>query len=196
MPPSRRDFLHASSAAAVASLAPGEAPARPQAQPRSRPPARPDQPRRRLAVVTTAYYYLSHAYHVCGRFLHGYLRSGRMHYPDYAIAGMHVEQTRPGDLSAELSRTHRFPLFKDVAGALTLGGDRLAVDGVLLIAEHGDYPKSETDSIQYPKRRLFGEIVQVFEKTGRVVPVFSDKHLEDDWPDIAWFYGAAQRLRI
>ena len=46
-------------------------------------------------------------------------------------------------------------------------------------------------SIQYPKRRLFGEIVKVFEASGRVVPVFSDKHLEDDWADIAWFYGEA-----
>jgi hypothetical protein len=79
---------------------------------------------------------------------------------------------------------------------LTLGGKELAVDGVLLICEHGDYPRSATDSIEYPKRRLFSEIIQVFEKSGRVVPVFSDKHLEDDWPDIAWFYGEAQRLKI
>ena len=28
------------------------------------------------------------------------------------------------------------------------------------------------------------------------MPVFSDKHLEDDWADIAWFYGEAQRLKI
>jgi hypothetical protein len=38
--------------------------------------------------------------------------------------------------------------------------------------------------------------VKVFEQSGRVVPVFSDKHLEDDWADIAWFYGEAKRLKI
>ena len=67
---------------------------------------------------------------------------------------------------------------------------------MLLIAEHGKYPESETGSIQHPKRRLFGEILKVFETSGRVVPVFSDKHLEDDWNDIAWFYGEAKRLKI
>ena len=84
--------------------------------PRSRPPVRSAKPRRRLAVVTTVYYYLSHAYHICGRFLHGYLRNGRMHYPDWAIAGMHVAQPKHrGDLSQELARTHKFTLHRDVA---------------------------------------------------------------------------------
>ena len=46
-------------------------------------------------------YYLSHAYHICGRFLNGYLRNGRMYYPDFGIAGMYVEQTKEGDLSRE-----------------------------------------------------------------------------------------------
>src|SRR5436190_13118148 len=104
--------------------------------PHSQPAPRPDRPPKKLAVVTTAYYYLSHAYHVGGRFLHGYLRDGRMHYPDFGIAGMYVEQQKDGDLSGELSRKHGFALYPDVAGALTLGGDRLAVDGVLLIGEH------------------------------------------------------------
>src|SRR6516164_1568169 len=94
--------------------------------PRSQPPPRPDKPRKRLAVVTTAYYYLSHAYHVCGRFLYGYLRDGKQHYPDFAIAGMHVEQQKDNDLSRELSKKHGFTLYPDVAGALTLGTGKLA----------------------------------------------------------------------
>src|SRR5262245_43452113 len=107
----RRSFLQAS-AAGLAAAGSGEAPAdSPQPTPRSRPPARTGKPRRRLAVVTTAYYYLSHAYHICGRFLHGYLRGGRYHFPDWAIAGMHVAQQPKGDLSRELAKAHKFPLF-------------------------------------------------------------------------------------
>src|SRR5207237_2373616 len=115
------------------------------------------------------------------RFLHGYLRNGAMHYPDWAIAGMHVEQQkRKGDLSQELSRAHKFPLFADVAGALTLGGDKLAVDGVLLIGEHGDYPYNDRGQQLYPRYELFQKIVEVFKKSGRAVPVFNDKHLYYD----------------
>jgi hypothetical protein len=130
--------------------------------------------------VTTAYHYLSHAYHLCGRFLHGYLRDGRFHHPDFALAGMYVEQTKEGDLSRELARTHGFKLYPDVAGALTLGGDRLAVDGVLLIGEHGDYPYNEKGQKLYPRYELFQKIVAVFRASGKTVPVFCDKHLYYD----------------
>src|SRR5262249_41428535 len=145
--------------------------------PRSQPPPRATKPTKKLAVITTAYHYLSHAYHICGRFLYGYLRNGRMHYPDYGIAGMYVEQQGPGDLSQQLSRKHKFSLYADIAGALTLGGDQLAVDGVLLIAEHGDYPYNAKAQKLYPRYEFFQQIVEVFRKSGRSVPVFCDKHL-------------------
>ncbi len=148
--------------------------------PRSQPPPRPTKPTRKLAVVTTAYHYLSHAYHLCGRFLHGYLRDGRFHHPDFALVGMFVAQQKDNDLSKELARTHGFTLYPDVAGALTLGGAKLAVDGVLLIGEHGDYPYNAKGQKLYPRYELFQEIVAVFRKAGRVVPVFCDKHLYYD----------------
>ncbi len=171
---SRRAFLHAAAGAAVA---PGLFAAD---RPRSQPSPRPDKPAKKLAVVTTAYFYLSHAYHVCGRFLYGYLHDGKMHYPDFGIAGMHVEQQKDNDLSRELAKKHGFPLFPDVAGALTLGGDKLAVDGVLLIGEHGDYPYNDKGQKLYPRYQLFQKIVEVFKKSGRTAPVFNDKHLSYD----------------
>src|SRR3712207_6233305 len=112
-----RPFLHAA-AGPPAPLA-----ASPRAFPPSQPPARAARPRKKLDVVTTAYYYLSHAYHLCGRFLNGYRRAGRFHHPDCAGAGLFVDQVKQGDLSRELARKHRFTLYPDVARALTLGGD-------------------------------------------------------------------------
>jgi hypothetical protein len=172
--PSRREFLYA---AAGAVFAPHAAAA---GRPHSQPAPRPDRPAKKLAVVTTAYHYLSHAYHVCGRFLYGYLRDGKMHYPDFGIAGMHVEQQKDDDLSRELSKKHGFALYPDVAGALTLGTDKLAVDGVLLIGEHGDYPYNDKGQKLYPRYELFQKIVAIFKKSGRGVPVFNDKHLSYD----------------
>ena len=66
----------------------------------------------------------------------------------------------------------------------------------MMIAEHGKYPESDTGQIQYPKRRLFGEIVKTFRETGKVVPVFSDKHLSDNWTDAKWIYDTAQEMKI
>src|SRR5262245_60838228 len=188
--PSRREFL---CAAAGAIFAPHALAAD---LPRSQPPPRPDKPTKRLAVVTTAYYYLSHAYHVCGRFLYGYLRDGRMHYPDFGIAGMYVEQQKEGDLSRELSRKHGFMLSPDVAGALTLGTDKLAVDGVLLIGEHGDYPYNDKGQKLYPRYELFQKIAEVFRGAGRGVPVFCDKHLSYDRNRAREMLATARKLGV
>jgi hypothetical protein len=162
--------------------------------PRSQPPPRPDRPAKKLAVSTTAYHYLSHAYHICGRFLYGYLRDGKMHYPDFGIAGMYVEQQKDNDLSRELAKKHGFTLFADVAGALTLGTGKLAVDGVLLIGEHGDYPYNEKGQKLYPRYELFQKIVEVFESSGRTVPVFNDKHLSYDRKKANDMVSTAHRL--
>jgi hypothetical protein len=173
---SRRQFLLATGASTVL-LGPT---AWAEETPRSRPPARSGKPSKKIAVVTTAYHYLSHAYHICGRFLHGYLLDGAMHYPDFAIAGMHVAQTPKNDLSRGLSRKFGFPMYDDVAGALTLGGDKLAVDGVLLIAEHGDFEYNAKGQKLYPRAEMFGKIAEVFRKSRKSVPVFCDKHLSYD----------------
>jgi hypothetical protein len=189
---SRRHFLHGVAGFAAGVALPGGV--RSADLPRSQPPLRPDKPAKKLAVVTTAYHYLSHAYHICGRFLHGYLRHGRMHYPDFGIAGMHVEQVRDNDLSRELSRKHGFTLYPDVDGALTLGGDKLAVDGVLLIGEHGDYPYNARGQKLYPRYELFRKVVEVFGRDGRSVPVFSDKHLSYDRKQAAEMLATARRF--
>ncbi len=177
-PLSRRALLRA--AAGLAAGASLSVPLPAADFPRSRPPRRTKPATRKLAVVTTAYHYLSHAYHVCGRFLNGYLRDGRFHFPDHAIAGMYVEQRKADDLSRGLAARHGFTLYDEIGKALTLGGPRLAVDGVLLIGEHGDYPYNAKGQKLYPRYEMFQKIVEVFRASGRSVPVFCDKHLYYD----------------
>ena len=150
----------------------------------------------RVAVVTTVWRHNAHADVIGSRLVQSNTLDGKGEFPKLKLVSAYVDQFPANDMSRPLAEKHGFKIYDTVAGALTLGGDKLAVDGVLLICEHGDYPRSESGSIQHPKRRLFGEIIKVFETSGRVVPVFSDKHLEDDWQDIAWFYGEAKRLKI
>ena len=96
----------------------------------------------------------------------------------------YVDQRPAGELSA--SRAAEFPALRiapTIADALTLGTGKLAVDGVLLIGEHGSYPRNEKGQTQYPRYEFFKQIVDVFKKSGRSVPVFNDKHLSwnCDW---------------
>ena len=45
-----------------------------------------------------------------------------------------------------------------VQEVLTLGGDKLAVDGVILIGEHGDYPVNDKAQTLYPRFEMFLKI--------------------------------------
>jgi hypothetical protein len=86
------------------------------------------------------------------------------------------------------------PLAKTPTEALTLGGDKLAVDGVLLVAEQGDYPINALGQKLYPRREFFEEIVKVFRASKRSVPVFSDKHLSYSWDNARWMYEQSREL--
>jgi hypothetical protein len=150
----------------------------------------------RVAVITTVWHHNSHSDVIAGRLLQGCTLDSQGEFPKLELASLYVDQFPERDKSREFAKQYGFPMYDTIAGALTLGGDKLAVDGVLLIAEHGKYDESPTGSIQYPKRRMFAEIIKVFEASGRVLPVFSDKHLEDDATDIAWIWEQKQRLKI
>ncbi len=153
---------------------------------------RPRTPR--VAAVVTEYRHNSHADVIVSRLLQGYDLNGKGTFPKLELASLYTDQVPENDTSRRLAKEHGFPIHETVADALTLGTGELAVDGVLLIAEHGKYEKSPTGQTVYPKRRLFDEIVKVFEKSGRSVPVFCDKHLADNWEDAKHLYDTSRRL--
>ena len=148
-----------------------------------------------IAAITTIYHKYSHTQHIVDRFLEGYGWAGRHHHPPMDLVSLYVDQVGEGDLSRD--RAERFPemkIYPSIAETLTLGGDALAVDGVLLVGEHGEYPTNEKGQRQYPRYEMFQEIVKVFEAGGRSVPVFNDKHLSWNWDWAREMYDTAQRL--
>ena len=132
---------------------------------------------KRIAVITTIYRYLSHAQHFADRFLVGYPKEGKWHRPDMKVVSLYVDQKPEGDQSEDRAREFGFSVHPTIAEALRCGGDELAVDAVLLIGEHGDYPTNEKSQVLYPRYEFFKECVKVFEEDGRAVPIFNDKHL-------------------
>ena len=132
---------------------------------------------KRIAVITTIYRYLSHAQHFADRFLVGYPKEGRWHRPDMKVVSLYVDQKPEGDQSTDRAREFGFSVYPTIGEALRCGGDELAVDAVLLIGEHGEYPTNEKSQVLYPRYEFFKECVKVFEEYGRAVPIFNDKHL-------------------
>jgi hypothetical protein len=184
---SRRKFLASTAAALTLTGA-----ARPQLALGEQPA---NQGRKPIAVLTTVYRPLSHSYHIAGRFLHGYQLAGKHHVPKHYVRSVHVEQTPDNDVSRELSKQFGFKLTRTVEDALIEDG-KLAVEGVLIIAEHGNYPRNEKGQILYPRHELMGKVVEVFRKVGKSVPVFNDKHLSYSWAKCKEMMAWSRDLKI
>ncbi len=155
-------------------------------------------PRRpKLAGVITVYRQFSHGQHIIDRFLEGYGWDGEYHHPAMDLVSLYVDQHPPQDLTKE--RAVRFPSMKvypSIAEALTLGGSKLAVDGVVVVGEHGQYPKTEKGQVKYPRYEFWKQIVEVFKSSNRVVPVFNDKHLSWNWTWAREMYDTSRAMEI
>jgi hypothetical protein len=177
---SRRHFL-----AGSAVLAAGSALAAPAARPATKS----------VAAVITAYEKGLHGDVLIGKILEGWNQDGGPG-PALKLASLYVEQFTDKDISRELANKYKVPMFDTIEKAITVGGTSIPVDGVISVGEHGNYPWNEKEQHLYPRRRFFQEITDTFEKYGRVVPVFNDKHLGPVWEDAKWMYDRAQKMKI
>lgn len=158
--------------------------------------AQPRRERLPVAAVVTVYRQNSHADVIVGKILEGFDQAGGAG-PDLRLVSLFTDQVPKNDLSRDLAKKHGFRIANTIEDALTLGGDKLAVAGVLSIGEHGDYPYTkDTNQHMYPRRRFFDAIAGVFRKHKRLVPLFNDKHLAYAWADAKHMYDTARELRI
>ena len=105
---------------------------------------KPDHPK--IAVLSTEFHPASHTDVIVSRWLEPFPNDSLYGWrtPTSLIASFYVAQRKmTSDLTNGVTARFGIPCFDSIAGALTLGGDELAVDGVMLIAEHGDYPENE-----------------------------------------------------
>src|SRR5580698_427806 len=106
--------------------------------------------RPKLAAITTVYRRMAHTQHIVDRYLEGYGWNGTHHRPEMDLVSLYVDQVGADDLSHERAARHpAMKLYPTIAEALTLGGDKLAVDGVVLVGEHGNYPKNDRGQTRY-----------------------------------------------
>ncbi|MBL8825418.1 MAG: hypothetical protein JNM18_00435 [Planctomycetaceae bacterium] len=165
---SRREWLLAAGAASAAMLTRSVA-------------AAPAKARPRVAAVFTELRFRSHAYNILENFFQPYLFRGELVDPGCDVVSFYADQFPKDDMARGVSQRFKIPLYKTIDEALCVGGKSLAVDAVLLIGEHGDYPYNEMGQHLYPRKPFFDQCVRTMERAGRFVPLFNDKHLSYRW---------------
>ena len=139
--------------------------------------------RPKVAVIFTELRFRSHAYNILENFIHPYLFRGKLTDPGVDVVSFYADQFPANDMAREVSKRFKIPLFKSIDQALCRGGKELAVDAVLSIAEHGNYPLNKRGQQMYPRKEFFDQAVAVMKRSRRFVPFFNDKHLSyrADW---------------
>ena len=148
----------------------------------------------RIAALVTTFFPNSHAGGLVSKFLTGFPTDDGLVAPRTRIASLYLDQIHRHDIGLQLARRYGVPVYGSVRSALTLGGDELAVDGVLLIGEHGDYPRTVLGQEMLPRRWFFEQVSGVIAEERRPLPVFVDKHLSYRWSDARWMYDTAREL--
>ncbi len=154
------------------------------------------EPRKKIAFLGTDVFQHSHSQHFLDRFAMGYAMGGKWHAPRVDLASVYIDQFNEKDIGKKRIERYGLKQFSSVEEALTLGGSKLAVDGVIIIGEHGQYPKNDLGQTLYPRYEWFKKIVKVFEASGRAVPIFNDKHLSTDWGQCAEMVADSKRLKF
>jgi hypothetical protein len=162
-------------------------------------PAQPSG-KKKVAAIVTMYTddnrLKSHASVIVGRLLEGYSPDNKPTQPRTQVVSMYTDQVPQNDLSRGLAAKHGFVIYPTIREALTLGGDKLAVDAVCFVGEHGEYPWNERGQKLYPRYELMERIVEVFRRTGQAVPVFCDKHFSYSWLKAKEMYDWSRQLKF
>ena len=151
---------------------------------------------KRIAIIATVFRLQSHAQHIGDRFIVGYPFAGEWHKPNVQVVSLYVDQKPAGDLSDDRAKEFGLKVYPTIAEAVCCGGSKLSVDAVLVIGEHGEYPRNEKGQILYPRYEFFEQVAKVFETSGRSVPVYNDKHLSYSFDKARKMRDAARRLKF
>ena len=152
--------------------------------------------RKRIAAIITQYFAGSHADVVVTKFLKGFPTDEARFEPRVDLVSMYIDQFTENDIGRTLATEHDVTICPSIVQALTLGGERLSVDGVLLIGEHGDYAWNEKDQQLYPRKFFMEQICGTIATSGRAIPVFCDKHLSWNWQDAKWMIDRTAALGV
>jgi hypothetical protein len=155
------------------------------------------QSRPRIAVLVSYWAFTrSHADWIVNKLIDGYWWDGAHKESRVEVVSVYIHQLDASGLGQKVCKAKNIPIFKTVEEAVTLGGKELAVDGVVIVAEHGEYATDLRGHWLLPRWWIYQQVIQVFEKSKRSVPVFNDKHLSYNWDDAKWMFDKSRELNF
>lgn len=158
-------------------------------------PTAPEKPR--IACLVTYWGATrSHADWIVTKLLDGYWWQGAHTPSRVEVVSVYIHQFETSLLGQKICKSKSIPIFKTVGEAVTLGGKELAVDGVVIVGEHGDYPTNLKGQWMLPRWWIYQQVIRVFEQSKRSVPVFNDKHLSYNWDEAKWMFDKSRELNF
>lgn len=159
--------------------------------------AQTQQRKPRIAVLVSYWAFTrSHADWIVNKLIDGYWWDGAHTDSRVEVVSVYIHQLQESGLGQKVCQAKNIPIFKTVGEAVTLGGKDLAVDGVVIVAEHGDYATDLKGHWLLPRWWIFQQVIQVFEKSKRSVPIFNDKHLSYNWDEAKWMFNKSRELNF
>ena len=130
------------------------------------------QSRPRIACIVTFWGAPgSHADWIICKLMDGYWWQGA-HTPSRVdVASVYIHQFDTSVLGQKICKAKQIPIYTTVREALTLGGTDLAVDGVVIVGEHGDYPTDLKGHWLLPRWWMYQQVIRVFEQGNGAEPV-------------------------
>jgi len=155
-------------------------------------------PKRPRIACLVSYWGLptSHADWIVNKLLDGYWWKGAHTPSQVDVVSVYIHQLDTSLLGQKVCKAKNISIFKTVGEAVTLGGKELAVDGVVIVAEHGNYPTDLKGHWLLPRWWIYQQVIRVFEQSKRSVPVFNDKHLSYNWDDAKWMFDKSRELNF
>ncbi len=155
-------------------------------------------PRRHRIACLVSYWGLptSHADWIVNKLIDGYWWKGAHTPSQVDVVSVYINQFDTSLLGQKVCKAKNIPIFKTVGEAVTLGGKELAVDGVVIVCEHGNYPTDLKGHWLLPRWWVYQQVIRVFEQSKRSVPVFNHKHLSYNWDDAKWMYDKCRELNF
>lgn len=159
---------------------------------------------KRVALIANYYAISSHANAIVTKFFAGFPTDDGLLSPQVKIVSMWIDQPSPdssekrgvADVGRKIAKMNGVKIYPTIAEALMLGGDKLAVDAVIYIGEHGEYTRSRLGVKMYPRLNFLEQIFRVFDASNKVVPVYTDKALAYSWLDAKWIYDRSKELNV
>ena len=149
-----------------------------------------------VAALLASWFPGSHPDVILGRILRTYTLDGKGEPSNLQLVSIYLDRPQNGDITEKLAAEYNVKICKTMEEALTLGTGKLAVGGVVICTEWADYPASPLGATMYPHRLMFDEVVKVFKASGKVAPVFVDKHIAYNWEDSAYIINTAKKMKI